>query len=399
MSGFKVALVGVGQRGLQHLQALWALQEEELIRIEALIDPFSDNLTSDKINKYVPKYNDSDIKLFTDYDNFLNECKVDGIWFVIPPNQHTNQIEKAAQKGIAIFAEKPQSLFLDEIFPMSDAIEKYDVPSICGFQMEYDSWYSKIRDYLNDKWVASMTMINCGAVETHGVKHTMIKKDQGPENRIWTADRKWSGTSMVEAGIHQTDLMRYWSNDEISWVQSSYVERPSKAIQEEGDNPIAYHVNYGFKKGGTGTLILTKPAGVFYTERYDYILTSKSMIKFENDLIAYGVGEDNYSIEKGREHFQTKNVYKKEETIKVLAKGPHKDAMGQHNTKLISESFIKSIVLNKPELRKNSFKSSINSLSAVLAANVSSSIGGEKIDIAEFETSPKFSKFRTKSNN
>ena len=60
---------------------------------------------------------------------------------------------------------------------MSDAIEKYDVPSICGFQMEYDSWYSKIRDYLNDKWVASMTMINCGAVETHGVKHTMIKKD------------------------------------------------------------------------------------------------------------------------------------------------------------------------------------------------------------------------------
>ena len=96
---------------------------------------------------------------------------------------------------------------------------------------------------------------------------------------------------------------------------------------------------------------------------------------------------------------QTKDVYKKEETIKVLAKGPHKDAMGQHNTKLISESFIKSIVLNKPELRKNSFKSSINSLSAVLAANVSSSIGGEKIDIAKFETSPKFSKFRTKPNN
>ena len=90
------------------------------------------------------------------------------------------------------------------------------------------------------------------------------------------------------------------------------------------------------------------------------------MIKFEKDLIAYGVEEGNYSIERGREHFQTKDVYKKEETIKVLAKGPHKDAMGQHNTKLISESFIKSVVLNKPELRKNSFKSSINSLSAVL---------------------------------
>jgi len=190
--------------------------------------------------------------------------------------------------------------------------------------------------------------------------------------------------------------MRYWSNDDISWVQSSYVERPSKAINEEGDNPIAYHVTYGFKKGGTGTLILTKPAGVFYMERYDYILTAKSMIKFEDNLIAYGVEEDNYSIEKGRKHFQTKDVYKENETSKILAKGPHKDAMGQHNTKLISENFVRSIILNKPELRKNSFKSSINSLSAVLAANVSSSIGGQKIDIDEFESSAKFSQFRAK---
>ena len=134
MSGFKVALVGVGQRGLQHLEALCDLQEEELIRIEALVDPFSENLATEKISKYVPKYNDSDIKLFTDYDKFLGECEVDGIWFVIPPNQHTNQIERAAQKGIAIFAEKPQSLFLDEIFPMSDAIEKYAVPSFVDFK-------------------------------------------------------------------------------------------------------------------------------------------------------------------------------------------------------------------------------------------------------------------------
>ena len=50
MPGFRVALVGVGQRGLQHLKALCDLQEEELITIEALVDPFSENLTSEKIN-------------------------------------------------------------------------------------------------------------------------------------------------------------------------------------------------------------------------------------------------------------------------------------------------------------------------------------------------------------
>ena len=91
---------------------------------------------------------------------------------------------------------------------MAEAIEKNNVPSICGFQMEYDTWYSKVRIiYLTKS--SSIMMVNCGAVETHGVKHTVISKNEGPQDRIWTADRKWSGTSMVEAGIHQTDLMRF----------------------------------------------------------------------------------------------------------------------------------------------------------------------------------------------
>ena len=120
------------------------------------------------------------------------------------------------------------------------------------------------------------------------------------------------------------------------------------------------------------------------------------MIKFEKDLKVYGLGNDDYDINLGREHFKNNNIYKKEEIENIIAKGPHNDPMGQANTKKISENFIKSIVEDKPELRNNSFESSINSLSAVLAANVSASLGGEKINIKEFEISTKYSKFRKK---
>tara|TARA_B100000003_G_scaffold165699_1_gene152030 strand:- start:344 stop:1534 length:1191 start_codon:yes stop_codon:yes gene_type:complete len=396
MKKLKIALVGVGQRGLQHLQALSDLKDEELISIQALVDPFKENLDNEKIKSYVPNYDEKGVKYFNKFNEMVDSVNVDAIWFVIPPNQHKNEIIYAADKGIAIFAEKPQSLFLDEVFPMAEAIEKNNVPSICGFQMEYDTWYSKVRSYLSDKEVSSIMMINCGAVETHGVKHTIINKNDGPQDRIWTADRKWSGTSMVEAGIHQTDLMRYWTKDEIEWVSANYVERPIHLQEKEGDNPIAYHVSYGLKKGGIANLTLTKPAGVFFMERYDYILTTKSMIKFEKDLKVYGLGNDDYDINLGREHFKNNNIYKKEEIENIIAKGPHNDPMGQENTKKISENFIKSIVEDKPELRNNSFESSINSLSAVLAANVSASLGGEKINIKEFERSTKYSKFRKK---
>ena len=396
MKKLGVALVGVGQRGLQHLKALSDLKDEELVSIQALVDPFKENLDNNKIKSYVSNYDEKGVKYFTEFNEMIESVDVDAIWFVIPPNQHKNEIIYAAEKGVAIFAEKPQSLFLDEVFPMAEAIEKNNVPSICGFQMEYDTWYSKVRDYLSDKEVASIMMVNCGAVETHGVKHTVISKNEGPQDRIWTADRKWSGTSMVEAGIHQTDLMRFWTNDEIEWVTANYVERPMHLQDKEGDNPIAYHVSYGLKKGGIANLTLTKPAGVFFMERYDYILTTQSMIKFENDLKVYGVDNNDYDISLGRKHFKNNNIYKKEEIEKVIATGPHNDPMGLINTKKISENFIKSIIEDRPELRNNSFRTSINSLSSVLAANVSASMDGKKINIEEFESSIKYSKYRKK---
>ena len=48
----RVAIIGLGQRGLQHLSALWRLQGEGLVRIAALIDAFEDNLSEAKIRSY-----------------------------------------------------------------------------------------------------------------------------------------------------------------------------------------------------------------------------------------------------------------------------------------------------------------------------------------------------------
>ena len=171
---------------------------------------------------------------------------------------------------------------------MADAIEDAGVPATVGFQMRYDPWYIAISEFLSDKWTASVTLVNAGGIEGHGRKHTHAELRGGPAHRVWTGDRNWSGTSVVEAGIHQTDLIRFWTGDEIEWVQAAYTERPDDLHAVEGDNPIAYSVSYGLSGGGVGNLILTRPVGVFHPERYDYILTTHAMIKFEDDLVVYG---------------------------------------------------------------------------------------------------------------
>lgn len=374
----KIAIVGIGQRGLQHLENLIKLEENEMVKIQSLIDPFSENLLEKNIRKNIPSYSQKNYSLYTDYDEFLKKEEVDAVWFVIPPNQHKKEIIETAKRGISIFAEKPQSLFLDQVKEMAEVIEKNEINSIVGFQMRYDPWYKELNSYLSDKWIASITMYHGGGVESHGVKYTHTEKMDGPGNRIWTANRLWSGTSMVEAGIHQTDLMRFWASDDIKWVQAAYTERPKELHNIEGDNPIAYHVTYGFKKGGTANLIFTRPANVIFQERFDYILTTHSLIKFEENLVAYGIQDKE----------------KKSNNKKILAKGPHEEPMGNQNTYEISKSFVESIIEKNEKLRLNSFQNSINSLSTVLAANVSNSLGGERIEIDEFTNSPKFSKYR-----
>ena len=380
----RVGLVGVGQRGLQHLKSLVQLQQEEIVQITALADPYPENLAESKVSAFVPDYSPVGIAMFDSAEGMIESGLVDAIWFVIPPNQHTGQIELAAERKIAIFAEKPQSLFLDDIISQDAAITKAGVPSTVGFQMRHDRGYTDIHNYLQGKWVAAMTMIAEGAVEGHGVKHSHTEDQGGPDNRVWTANRAWSGTSIVEAGIHQTDIMRYWSDDDVDWVRATYTERPADLHVAEGDNPIAYTVTYRMKKGGVANLLLTKPARSYYNGRFDCIIWTHGTIKLEDDFVDYRFDGDWPPAEKPD----------MAQVRQVISSGPHDRAMGTENTEGISQAFATSIIEDKPHNRLNSFNSSINSLASVLAANVSNSLDGAKIVIDEFITDDKYAQYR-----
>lgn len=384
----RVGLVGVGQRGLQHVQSLLDMQSDEIVQLAALADPYPENLEDSKINRFVEGYSSANITMFDSADAMIESGLVDAIWFVIPPNQHKGEIERAAEREISIFAEKPQSLYLDDIISQDAAITKAGVPSTVGFQMRHDRGYTDIHNYLSDKWVAAMTMIAEGAVEGHGVKHTRTEEQGGPSNRVWTANRAWSGTSIVEAGIHQTDIMRYWSDDDVEWVRATYTDRPAELHDTEGDNPIAYTVTYGMKKGGVANLLFTKPARSYYNGRFDYIIHTHGTIKLEDDFVDYTFEGDWPPAENPT----------LADVRKVVSPGPHDSAMGRDSTRGISQSFAESISENDPSKRLNSFNSSINSLASVLAANISNDLDGEKIVIDEFINDDKYAQYRKNPN-
>ena len=387
----RVGLVGVGQRGLNHLQQLVRLQSEEVGTLAALADPFADNLKPEKIKQYEPKYDERGTSLFSSADEMIDSGTIDVIWFAMPPNQHYGEIERAAEAGIAVFAEKPQTLFFDEALSQAEAIEKAGISEHGRLPDAFHPAYKAIRDHLADKWTAAMMMVAEGAVEGHGVKHTHTEERGGPSNRIWTANRAWSGTSMVEAGIHQTDIMRYWSDDDVDWVRASYVERPERLWDSEGDNPIYYNVTYGFKKGAIGTLVFTKPSRSYYNSRFDCVIWEHGTIKFEgNRIVDYHYPGDDWSPTLRPSL---------EETRRVICEDPGYEGMGMPNTYELAKTFLESITDDDASKTRNSYTSSLNSLGAVLAANTSNELDGEQVNIEEFMFGDRFARYRRRPDS
>lgn len=380
----RVAILGLGQRGLQHLGALWKLQSEGFVKIAALIDVFEDNLAEAKIQKYVEGFQIDGIHASTDFEDTLADLALDAIYFALPPGVHDSEIIQAANAGVHIFAEKPMSLYLNEAVEMERAIQENDVISTAGFQQRYDARYEAVHDFLADKQPIMTTMVVNGALEGHSIKHTKTETLGGPTNRVWTANYEWSGATVVEGGIHQTDLMRYWFGD-ISWVEANYVHRDASDIVDGGNNPYAYSVRYGFECGCIANLILSRLRKTYYNDGYESILWTHGHLKFEgNDVVAYYYDGP----------YPPAETLSTEAVRHLLPMPPRVDP-----TEQISRAFLSAIGVGNSDQLRSTFASSMNSLAAVLGANASDQLDGERIYLKDFLVDVKYDRFRRKPAN
>jgi|GEM_PF-2785606 len=127
-----------------------------------------------------------------------------------------------------------------------------------------------------------MSATSHGTLESHSVKHTHTEETGGPANRVWTANMAWSGTVIVEAGIHPLDRFRYWGGD-IAWVQAAYVPRAADDIENGGDNPYVCSATFGFENGGIATLMYSKLRRVFHHDGHEIVLWDHDHIKWESE--------------------------------------------------------------------------------------------------------------------
>ena len=181
--------------------------------------------------------------------------------------------------------------------------------------------------------------------------------------------------------IPPLDLWRYWFGD-VTWVQAQYIHRPDAEIFDGADNPYAYSAHFGFANGAVGVMTLSRLRRVFASYGDHQVLWNEGRVQLENDALTAFHYDGDYPPTHRPEA----------EALRHPLHGPNTN----NTTYEIAAAFVQAVQEKRQELVRSSFADAMNSLAAVIAANVSDELGGARVEIAELMTGTRYAKFRAK---
>jgi predicted dehydrogenase len=264
---------------------------------------------------------------------------LDAVYLCIPPTLHTDAELVAAERGIGLFVEKPQTLDLGQALAFEQAIREAGIVSQVGFMTRYYPAADKARELLAERTL----------------RHANVQlMYSGAPIRYWTSRFDLCGGSFVENTIHTIDFLRYLYGD-IALVSAFYLDR--KPGEERGpmNLPHAYLVNYRFASGVAAQATTSR------------CLTDAGVSKWEVLLVSEGSLID-WSSRRILENGQV--IWEDQEQVNPFAAQ--------------ARAFLQAVRDGNPAGVKSPYPEALNSLAAVLAANESAARGGELVRIEEF---------------
>lgn len=182
----KVGFIGAGNISRGHRRHLKRMDD---VAVVAVCD-----LDRAKADEAAAEWNAG---VFTDYRTMLNEVEMDAVYVCVPPFAHETQEILAAEKGIALFVEKPIDLGMDTAREADAAIREHGVISCVGFQGRYLDIIDRTRELLADRQVGLAIGYWMG----------------GLPGAYWWRRKHLSGGQAVEQTVHVTDMARYLFGD------------------------------------------------------------------------------------------------------------------------------------------------------------------------------------------
>ncbi len=249
-----VGLIGLGRLGRVYARDLASrIAETQLV---AVADPVG-ALAQEVAEAFdVPRH-------YVDPIALIDDAAVEALVIVSPTHTHRELVIAAAGRRKPTFCEKPPALSLDEVTAMQDAIARSGMFFQMGFMRRFDAGYASAK----------------GQIETGRIGTPLVFKSTSRDPfrpSLEYANPKSSGGMLIDMGIHDFDLARWFMGDvrRVSAIGAT-IAYPELATVGDIDNAVASLV---FASGKIGAVDLSR-SGIYGYDIATEILGSEGTLR------------------------------------------------------------------------------------------------------------------------
>jgi UDP-N-acetyl-2-amino-2-deoxyglucuronate dehydrogenase len=178
-----------------------------------------------------------------DYDQALQDPRIDAVDICLPHDLHAPVAVEAAQAGKHVLVEKPLAATLEEADRMIDAAERANVTLMVAENVHFRSEYLEIRKLLQAGAIGQPALIQ--------MTRQAYLRESFLRERAWFLDaRAAAGGIMMSGGIHDFETMHLL----VGEIESVHALRARQRFLEmEGDDTSVALIR--FRNGAAGTLV------------------------------------------------------------------------------------------------------------------------------------------------
>jgi predicted dehydrogenase len=185
----RTAMVGLGKMGLSHLAILRAHPDLELV---AGCD--SATLLTDILTKY------SGLKCYGDFERMLAQERLDALVIATPSKLHAAMVEKALERGLHVFCEKPFVLDVHDGERLVALAERKGLVNQVGYHFRFVGAF-----------IEAARIVRSGAL---GTVHHVRAEAYGPvvlrpKGGTWRSAKSEGGGALYDYACHAVDLVNF----------------------------------------------------------------------------------------------------------------------------------------------------------------------------------------------
>ncbi len=311
-----VGIIGTGNIASYHLNSLEKIGEA---RVTAVYD-----VARDRAEQVGRRFG---AKVYTDHRELITQSGVQALYVCLPPFAHEDQELLAAERGIALFVEKPVALTEERARQVLAAVQQSGIITSTGYHWRHSPLTDRARDLLKGKII--------GMVQ--GYWHG------GMPGVAWWRRLDQSGGQFVEQATHIVDLARYLAGD-VRRVSASYATRALGNVENFSVADVGT-VNLEFDSGVVGNITTSCMVGQGYTVGLNVLCQGLIIEELAN-------------------------------TLRVIQPGHTQEFRSNENPYLLEDrTFIEAVQTGNPAAIRAPYVEAVKTLLVTLAANQSAQTG------------------------